>query len=64
MPAVFAGHPRPDVDRLPCVQKAKSAGFVCLSFRDHEELSRIHEWPLSDLNHSALLGGDFGVTCG
>ncbi len=46
------------------MQKAKSAGFVCLSFRDQEALSRIHEWPLSDLNHSALLGGDFGVENG
>ena len=61
MPAVFAGHPRLDIDRLECVQTARAEGFACFTFSDDAMLSRIHEWPISDLNHSALLGGDFGV---
>ena len=60
MPACFAGHPRPDIDQLPCVQHAKAAGFTALTFPDDLKLSRIHEWPESDLNHSSLLEGDFG----
>ena len=60
MPACFAGHPRPDIDQLPCVRHARAAGFTALTFPDELELSRIHEWPESDLNHSSLLGGDFG----
>jgi len=60
MPACFAEHPRPDIDQLPCVLHAKAANFTALTFPDEMALSRIHEWPESDLNQSSLLGGDFG----
>lgn len=40
----------------------REMGIVAFTIPDEAQLSTLQEWEVSDLNHSSLLLGDFGVS--
>ena len=67
IPALYSEHPRLDVMDLPCVRRARDAGFVALTFGDDDALQQgvaSNRMVGSDSNRAHLIAGDFGVELG